>query len=1198
MADGTGQHESTEPVSMLEWVDRIATDYELAWKGIKPPTIDDFLGNACGERRAALAEELFRIDRAYREQLLEDSASLTDTPQSNPAPADAYATVSCLDVAQLAATAEKCVEPKNDALGQEQARAEITVPGYEILGELGRGGMGVVYKARHLQLKRLAALKMILRGAHASGDQLARFRREAGAAARLQHPNIVHVYEVGEYKGLPYFALEFMDGGSLGRRLRTSPLPAREAAQLVATLAGAMQTAHEAGVIHRDLKPDNVLLTSSGICKITDFGLAKQLDDDSTKTESDAIIGTPNYMAPEQASSRAREIGPLSDVYALGAILYECLTGRPPFKAATPMDTLIQVRTEEPVPPRRLQPKVPRDLETICLKCLEKQPQRRYASAEALAKDLTRFLNREPILARRVRPWERAAKWVRRRPAAAALVGVLIAVGVALPIVGLKFYAQLAQRRLDIQIEVQGLQAQGHTAFDSKDWKRAKQLLDTALEKVQDEPALEDLRKKIQVDRDQMSERLKAFETSDRFNRELYDALFHAILANGENQTDRQTARKKVCAALQVVGFFAEGQDDFTTTPSFAEFTEDEKADIIPGSYDLLLTLAEIEARSAPQETGKEHAGSQAARTNLIPPARLPQQMTEDHRQQLRKALSLLDLAGRLGEQTRAIHLRRSRYLERLGQVDAAEEEKKLALTLVPTTALDHFLAGQDHYSHGELPQAIHEFRGAVEINAKDFWAHYFLGICYVMSDELQAAVESFTSCQSLRPEVIWIYLLRGFALGQIEDYAAAERDFERAERTLLLEPDLARRYVFYTNRGLTRVLQDERRDDGVKDLKEAVKLRPDKYEPLASLAEAYALGGRLDDGGGYLDQAITVAGRQLRAGDLEPEKLATLYYRRALLYVQRSSEATVRNLTETVQLVGDNEPFGALIRLAMPLSDRKAAGRDAREAALRDLAESARLAENDKKLQARVEADRGRVLHLLQRFDEALEAYDQAWKTDPKNVDVLRCQGDVLFIQGRYDEVVEAFTDYLDKDGAPLPTVFRQRGQAYAQLSEHPEAIADFTLALKAEPNDEEKLRLYLYRGQEYVTTKAFNLALLDFEEALRLDPQNADGYLGRAHARLELHEPLKAVADAAKVVEATPKEPRLWYQAARIHAQAAAQLQTEPGQAAVRSHLEDEAVRFLYAGFRLLPANELPAWRERMLKDKALDRVRFRVR
>src|SRR5262245_56815057 len=263
--------------------------------------------------------------------------------------------------------------PAADAAGTGAAE----VPGYQVLRELGRGGMGVVYEARHAKLNRVVALKMILAGGRASAADLARFQAEAQAIAQLIHPNIVQIYEVGEQNGLPYFSLEYCGGGSLADRLGGTPLPPAEAARTVETLARAMHAAHECGVVHRDLKPANVLLAedpggkprgssdqheprglppgASLIPKITDFGLAKQVGSDAGQTRSGAILGTPSYMAPEQARGEARAVGPLADVYALGAILYECLTGRPPFMAATPLDTVLQVLNDEPVPPRQLQ---------------------------------------------------------------------------------------------------------------------------------------------------------------------------------------------------------------------------------------------------------------------------------------------------------------------------------------------------------------------------------------------------------------------------------------------------------------------------------------------------------------------------------------------------------------------------------------------------------------------------------------------------------------------------------------------------------------------------------------------------------------------------------------------------------------------------------------------------------------------------
>jgi hypothetical protein len=306
----------------------------------------------------------------------------------------------------------------------------VAVPGYEIERELGRGGMGVVYQARQMKLNRLVALKMILAGGHAGAADLARFQTEAEAIARLRHPNIVQVYEVGEHEGKPFFSLEFCGGGSLEKKLGGTPLPPKEAASLVETLARAMQAAHEQKVIHRDLKPANVLLAEDGTPKITDFGLAKKLDE-AGQTQSGAIMGTPSYMAPEQAGGKSTEVGPLCDVYALGAILYECLTGRPPFKAATALDTIMQLVSDEPVPPMQLQPKTPRDVETICLKCLQKEPARRYESATALADDLRRYLEGDAVSARPLGEWESAVRWARKHPVTAVLT-VLTATGMLL----------------------------------------------------------------------------------------------------------------------------------------------------------------------------------------------------------------------------------------------------------------------------------------------------------------------------------------------------------------------------------------------------------------------------------------------------------------------------------------------------------------------------------------------------------------------------------------------------------------------------------------------------------------------------------------------------------------------------------------------------------------------------------------------
>ena len=299
---------------------------------------------------------------------------------------------------------------------------------YEILEEIARGGMGVVFEARQLSLNRTVALKMILAGQLADETDVKRFRTEAEAAASLDHPGIVPIYEVGEHEGQHFFSMGFVEGQSLAQRLLDGPMPVRTAADLIRRVSHAIEFAHQRGVIHRDLKPANILLEEDGSPRVTDFGLAKNVEGDSALTGSGQILGTPSYMPPEQARGKRDEVGPAADIYALGATLYALATGRPPFQAATPVDTVIQVLSDEPVPPRRLNASIPPDFETICLKCLEKTPAKRYPTALALGDDLARFLAGEPIMARPGTSLERTIKWARRRPAIASLLGLVVLV--------------------------------------------------------------------------------------------------------------------------------------------------------------------------------------------------------------------------------------------------------------------------------------------------------------------------------------------------------------------------------------------------------------------------------------------------------------------------------------------------------------------------------------------------------------------------------------------------------------------------------------------------------------------------------------------------------------------------------------------------------------------------------------------------
>lgn len=326
-----------------------------------------------------------------------------------------------------------------------QAEPPIELPGYELLGEVGRGGMGVVFKARQRSLNRIVAVKMLLGGQFADADHVTRFRLEAEAVARLRHPNIVQVFDVGSHLGQPYFAMEFVEGDSFLRRY-ADPVDPDESARVIVELARAVHHAHEEGIIHRDLKPANILVTRDGGLKITDFGLARRLDLPSGVTVSGTFVGTPEYMAPEQASGMAL-LGPGADIYALGVLLYELLTGKPPLRGESVWETLERVRETDPTPPSRLRAGIPCDLEKVCLKCLQKDPHRRYTSACDLADDLERFRRGEPVKARPVSGLERVYRWARRRPATTILLlTVALVFVVGLPVVTL-LWLEAAQAR-------------------------------------------------------------------------------------------------------------------------------------------------------------------------------------------------------------------------------------------------------------------------------------------------------------------------------------------------------------------------------------------------------------------------------------------------------------------------------------------------------------------------------------------------------------------------------------------------------------------------------------------------------------------------------------------------------------------------------------------------------------------------------
>jgi hypothetical protein len=400
------------PLGAREQVDQLCERFESRWAAGETPSLPDYVADAPAEGRAALLKELLRRDVQYRCKRGE-RASPDDYTARLPDHAELIRqvwvelgfTVDLPGGFVKDTSGDKTQDATPSSLAPLPSSPGPAVAGFEILKELGRGGMGIVYQARHVRLNRPVALKVVHSGSQATADNRARFQAEAEAVALLEHPHIVKVFDYGVCDlGIgcpcPYMALEFVDGGTLKHKLQAGPLGGRQAARLVALLAQAVDFAHQRGILHRDLKPANVLLTADGTPKLTDFGLVKRLDVDCGVTQTGQIVGSPSYMAPEQAAGETRRLTTQVDVYGLGAILYELLTGRAPFAGATLLATLQQVQHEPPAPPRQLNPQLDRDLETICLKCLAKAPADRYGSARALAEDLQHWLAGEPISVR------------------------------------------------------------------------------------------------------------------------------------------------------------------------------------------------------------------------------------------------------------------------------------------------------------------------------------------------------------------------------------------------------------------------------------------------------------------------------------------------------------------------------------------------------------------------------------------------------------------------------------------------------------------------------------------------------------------------------------------------------------------------------------------------------------------------------
>jgi serine/threonine-protein kinase len=719
------------------------------------------------------------------------------------------------------------------------------IPAYEVLAELGQGGMGVVFKARQLSVQRLVALKVIRGGALARPEELARFRVEARALARMQHPHIVQIFEVGAWQGQPFFSMEWVDGGSLAAKLAGTPQPPQAAAQLVETLARALHAVHQQGILHRDLKPANVLMTEDGTLKVSDFGLAKRLGADpgastvGTSTPSGAIVGTPCYMAPEQAQGKAEEIGPAADLYALGVILYEMLTGRPPFQGQTPLDTLQQVVSQEPVPPARLQPKVPRDLETICLKCLHKEPRKRYASAADLAEDLRRFQAGEPIRARPTGPLEHFVKWVKRKPTAAALWGVVIAAVLA----GGAGWWWLERQEAGRREEVARLEG------------RDRHAIDTALEQAQlflrqarwpdAEAALAQAAGRLAgYEDDELQERLRQARDNLRLAKRLDDIrLDRATIVDGK--MNLRGTGQAYAAALQKHGIDAlAGEEAELARRIMASPVKEQLVAALEdwagvdrdgATRTRLLALARGADPNAERNRFRDPAVWQDRRRlaqlagkakvdRLSPPLlailgnvleemagpgvellergqrrypgdfwlnfELANALSQKKRGRWQEAVGYYRAALAVRPQAVAVYNNLGNALQAQGDLAGAIASHRQAIAIDPKDAHAHNNLGTALQAQGDLAGAIAQYQEAIALDPKDAGAHNNLGIALKAKGNLAGAMAEYKQAIVLDPNYVPAHSNLGVALEAQGDLAGAIAEYKRA---IAIDPKLAR---------------------------------------------------------------------------------------------------------------------------------------------------------------------------------------------------------------------------------------------------------------------------------------------------------------------------------------------------------------------------------------------------------------------
>jgi tetratricopeptide (TPR) repeat protein len=1219
---------SSLPAPKNGQADVVRERFEAAWRSAESaesrPRIDDYLREVSELERSAVFCDLLAVELQLRMQLGEqptpddyikqfpESASqihsiFHETGIKRPMPTSAISghepktmqdvrssldtpTISFFPNRELDATqASKPLNgqsengpPSTEAIGKrKRGWSKIPfpkVPGYEIIEEVGRGGMGIVYKARELQLERLVALKMIHpeRG-HSSGPQdIQRMLAEARAVAQCKHPNLVLIYKIDEQ--VPYLSLEFLEGGNLSRRLAGEPQPAKWAAALLETLARAMDFAHKKNIVHRDLKPSNILLSDDGTPKITDFGLAKRLDAKEVDSEEGWIVGTTMYMSAEQAWGRNDQVGAPADIYALGAILYEVLTGRPPFKAADKWETLKLVRTAEPVPPRNLVPQVPFDLELICLKCLRKDPAARYASAGQLADELRNFQEGRPLVYTRPTPaWEVAWKWTKRQPALASLMAVSLIALVSLFAV-LYQRARIAESELSEQQRISGQRdkirdwlQKAKEASDNEKIDQAQGYLSSALSDIESEPLFAEFKalyaeRKEETDRKEKAIRGKqdADDKYEKLSKYRDDALFHGSVYTGVDLPTYVGATKVACEnALTVFPQDAVGR------PVLPEqYLSKERREACQAiCYELLLILAAVEAPATPD--GKDPTPEQA-----------------------KKALKHLDRAAQFGRASHAYHMRRATYLKINGELDEAAKELALAAKQSPAGALDHFLTADSRLKQGRLTEAADEFGKAVDHEPKHFWAWYFRGMCNLQLVRPNLAEQNFTACLSIRTDNLWPHVMRGFANGQLGRFDDAERDFALAMKMLKMKPDPQAVYSIKVHQGNLSLSQ--------------AKLGPGSVpipwlNPFFTPNLELAFRGAADLA--YREERLAMAAKFLtEAQNQDKEKHAAYLYLGLVFQQHKDLDKATNSISEAIakakhqSLLVQSHLYGQRARV------RRQQGQ--LDLALEDLKEAFKLYPT-----AEDHAESGRVFYELGRYEAAVAAYNIAFTLRPEEAEVYRRKADVqLHMLGEKDarnekdpqlerDALATLLQYLAKKGAPSPEIHRNIGRLYARQREGAHAIVAYTDALRLQPDS----ATYAARGWAYLASENSVKALADFDMAILFDAKNARAYTGRALIRTQMERYTDALADAELALKHDDAESKalLRWNVAHVYARIAANAEKKKLRKDFFDY-QNRAVDMIIEALQFVPdpQNKLAFWEDYIAKNALLAPLKGSVR